>query len=93
MPITPPIESSLDYLGVPLKGKFIMFTEKWIAEHKNTCASMALVAFFLLIFVGFLWFGMINWIAVFFMFVAITLVPVGYHLDYKELEKKKEEEE
>ena len=54
---------------------------------------MACVAFFLLIFVGFLWFGMINWIAVFFMFIAITLVPVGYHLDYKELEKKKEEEE
>lgn len=70
-----------------------MFTEKWMKEHKNTCASMALVAFFLLIFVGFLWFGIINWIAVFFMLVAITLVAVGYHLDYKELEKKKEEEE
>lgn len=70
-----------------------MFTDKWFKEHPQTCASMALVAFFLLIFVGFLWFGIINWIAVFFMFVAITLVPVGYHLDYKELEKKKEEEE
>lgn len=70
-----------------------MFTEKWMKEHPLTCASMALVAFFLLIFVGFLWFGIINWIAVFFMFVAIILVPVGYHLDYKELEKKKEEEE
>lgn len=70
-----------------------MFDDKWVKEHPQTCASMAVVAFFLLIFVGFLWFGIINWIAVFFMFVAITLVPVGYHLDYKEQEKKKEEEE
>ena len=70
-----------------------MFTEKWIKEHPQTCAGVACVAFFLLIFIGFLWFGIINWIAMFFMLVAITLVPVGYHLDYKELEKKKEEEE
>lgn len=69
-----------------------MFTEKWMKEHKNTCASMALVAFFLLIFIVFLGVGIINGYALFFMAIAVALVPVGYHLDYKELEKKKKEE-
>ena len=69
-----------------------MFTDKWFKEHPQTCAGVACVAFFFLIFIGFLGVGIINGYALFFMAIAAVCVPIGYHLDYKELEKKKKED-